>query len=107
MKLPDFIENNVFESIREDMNIDKDYILELCYNYDFENKKIDNKYRRYSRDWISISEEYKKNKNYKCEECGLDCSITKYYLHVHHINNNRFNNSDRNLKALCRACLRK
>ncbi|MGL5329644.1 MAG: HNH endonuclease [Peptostreptococcaceae bacterium] len=59
---------------------------------------------RYSRDWIKVCEEYKKHKNWLCEECGLDCSITKYYLHVHHLNENKFNNSWRNLKAVCRAC---
>ena len=75
-------------------------------NFNFKKLKFDNN-KRYTRDWTNVSINYKEKINWVCEDCGLDCSLTKYYLHTHHINKNRYNNSYNNLKALCRSCLRK
>ena len=103
MRLPNFMENEVFNEIITSMSINEDDFVdyELKVNNNYKMKSFNS---RYSRDWKNISDEYKKYKRYKCEICGLDCSVTKYYLHVHHINGNRFNNSYRNLKCICRNC---
>lgn len=101
MKIPNVIEENTFAKIKKSMKIEKKELIECKPIFE---KSINKKKSRYSRDWIKVCEEYKEDVNWICEECGLDCSITKYYIHVHHLNKNRFNNSWRNLKAVCRAC---
>ncbi|MGL5693392.1 MAG: HNH endonuclease [Peptostreptococcaceae bacterium] len=101
MKLPNFINSNIFSKVKLNMEIEKNEIFECMPTFE---KKEDIKEYRYSRDWIRVSEEYKEDMNWICEECGLDCFVTKYYLHVHHLNENKFNNSWRNLKAVCRSC---
>ena len=106
MKLPNFLENNIFEEVKSKMNIDDGYVVEIDFNIPFRRLKLDNN-RRYTRDWAIVSMNYKEKSNWICEECGLDCSVTKYYLHTHHINNNRYNNSYNNLKAVCRSCIGK
>lgn len=104
MKLPNFLGNNIFEELNKDMNI---YNIDLVKtNFNFKKLKFDNN-KRYTMDWTNVSINYKEKINWVCEDCGLDCSLTKYYLHTHHINKNRYNNSYNNLKALCRSCLRK
>lgn len=103
MNLPNFMENKAFDEIIESMNISDDDFVEN--NFKISDKyKIGNFENKYSRDWKKVSQKYKKYKNYKCEVCGLDCHITKYYLHVTHINGNKFNNSYRNLRCVCRSC---
>ncbi len=102
MKLPDFNENGIFINIIDNMKIKEDEYVECSFNGEF--KSIKFKPRRYTRDWIDVAENYMISKDWICEECGLDCSLTKYYLQVHHINGNKYNNSYRNLKLLCRRC---
>ena len=60
----------------------------------------------YTKDWPQISEREKKNKGYKCQECGRDFSNQpdKNELHCHHINSDRTNNSSSNLRVLCANC---
>ena len=103
MRLPDFMENEVFNEIITSMNINEDDFVDCKFegNIKHEMRSFSS---RYSRDWKYISQKYKKFKHYKCEVCGLDCYITRYYLHVHHINGNRYNNNYRNLKCICRNC---
>jgi len=57
----------------------------------------------YPNDWPQISSNYKKSKNYKCENCQIDLSKYKKYLHVHH-EGRRDQNEDRRLKSLCIEC---
>lgn len=57
----------------------------------------------YPNDWNKISSNYKKSKNYKCENCKIDLSDYKKYLHVHHIGR-KDQNEDQNLKSLCIEC---
>lgn len=104
MKLPNFLGNNIFEELNKDMNIYNIHLVKT--NFNFKKLKFDNN-KKYTRDWTNVSINYKEKINWICEDCGLDCSLTKYYLHTHHINKNRYNNSYNNLKALCRSCLRK
>ena len=48
-------------------------------------------------------------RGYRCEKCGLDCSIPerKSYINVHHLNYDDLGNEfTRDLIALCRNCHR-
>ena len=60
----------------------------------------------YSADFSDISDRMKRAVRYKCEECGFDCSANghKKYLHTHHLDGDKSNNSPLNLKVLCLDC---
>ena len=55
--------------------------------------------------WRKISEEYRNDKDWTCEECQLrlDADVDHRYLHVHHIRGTQYNDPE-DLKALCIAC---
>ena len=60
----------------------------------------------YSKNFSEISNKYRESKNWTCEECGIDLSKinNRKYLHTHHINHKKSDNSLFNLKALCIEC---
>lgn len=58
----------------------------------------------YTDDWSEISRKYKERCGYRCEKCGVDLSKHQNLLDTHHISGNKQNNSDSNLKALCKLC---
>jgi len=60
----------------------------------------------YTRDWDSVSREYRTEHNYTCEVCGLkiEDDYDRQYMHVHHVNGDKLNNDESNLKCLCLYC---
>jgi hypothetical protein len=58
----------------------------------------------YSRKWPEISKKMKENFDYTCQECYKDFSNHKKYLHTHHIDADKSNNNNGNLKVLCIGC---
>jgi hypothetical protein len=60
----------------------------------------------YPPDFDEISERTKTARNWKCEECVLDLSAKSHrkFLHTHHIDGGKSNNSAENLKVLCIGC---
>jgi len=60
----------------------------------------------YSHLWNKISTQVKIKRNYTCEECGYKPKndFEKKYIHTHHINGDKRNNGDDNLKVLCIKC---
>jgi hypothetical protein len=58
----------------------------------------------YPDDWDDISRRKRESKNYTCEKCGKNMSSQKDKLDVHHINGLKHDNSESNLKVLCRWC---
>lgn len=79
-----------------------DVILKIANEKDFSKKDL--KKDGYVRLWKQISEAYREKKKNKCEECGIDLNNDRYYLEVHHIDKNRLNNKEENLKSLCVLC---
>lgn len=53
--------------------------------------------------WRELSEEYRNDKDWTCEECQLCLDADHQYLHVHHIRGTQYNDPE-DLKALCIAC---
>lgn len=58
----------------------------------------------YHQDWDNISYRMKDKAWYKCQECGKDCSVERKWLHTHHRDHNKWNNSPENLEVLCENC---
>ncbi|MEP0828586.1 MAG: HNH endonuclease [bacterium] len=58
----------------------------------------------YSPHHDELSRIFRKNRHWKCEACGIDLRTAKHFLHLHHINGNKSDNSLSNLKALCIGC---
>lgn len=58
----------------------------------------------YTKNWDEVRQKYKERCGYRCEKCGVDLSKHQNLLDTHHINGDKQDNSDRNLKALCKLC---
>lgn len=60
----------------------------------------------YTKDWEQISKNYRERHNYTCERCGMtvDNIYDRQYIHCHHIDGNKLNNKDSNLRCLCLRC---
>jgi len=58
----------------------------------------------YPNDWKDISRKFRKNKNWRCNDCNLNLIDHHNLLHVHHINHGRFDNRSSNLQAVCIDC---
>jgi hypothetical protein len=60
----------------------------------------------YTADFSEISESRKVAAQFRCQGCGYDCSskLFRKFLHSHHIDGDKANNSYANLKVLCLSC---
>jgi len=58
----------------------------------------------YSENQKKLSDIYRKNRNWKCEKCKYNFEKSKKFLHLHHLNGNKSDNRQENLKALCVLC---
>lgn len=59
---------------------------------------------QYPKNWNEISYNYRFSKNWICEQCGVDLKSHKYLLQTHHINSQKNDCRNANLKALCVDC---
>lgn len=69
-------------------------------------KQLDKSNRQlgYTPDWADISARQRKKHKYICQDCKVDLSENKRLVHVHHINGQRADNRESNLRVLCAAC---
>jgi len=60
----------------------------------------------YDKNWQKISREYRKIKNYTCENCGVKPArdFDKRFWHTHHKDGDKTNNKQPNLECLCILC---
>jgi hypothetical protein len=60
----------------------------------------------YTADFHRISEKARQDAGWRCEGCGADLSAQglRRFLHVHHRDGNRWDNSPHNLRVLCIGC---
>ena len=56
----------------------------------------------YSVDFYRIAKTIKERRGFRCENCGRRPEAR--FLHVHHINGQKSDNSERNLRVLCVGC---
>ena len=81
-------------------------ILQEARGYDETPEQVEVDIFGYTRDWEEISKAYREAHDYTCENCGLKIDDLYYrqYMHCHHIDGNKLNNSNSNLKCLCLRC---
>ena len=60
----------------------------------------------YPREWTRISKQMKTKKNYTCEKCNWQVkdSYERRFIHTHHENGDKMNNTNDNLIVLCIEC---
>jgi hypothetical protein len=55
----------------------------------------------YGPDFRLVADRLKRQRGYKCDECGADLSKLQRFLHAHHKNGLQSDNSDANIAILC------
>lgn len=59
---------------------------------------------RYSPDWPQRSHWFRKRRKFTCEKCGVQLTHAPHLLDMHHIDGDKRNDQDRNLRCLCKLC---
>jgi hypothetical protein len=70
-------------------------------------KAIPTNFWGYTSDWDEASKNYRMKMKFTCEDCGLVLNQSfafGYFLETHHLNGNKKDNSDSNLRCLCVLC---
>ena len=58
----------------------------------------------YTANWEQVSFGYREKQKWICEGCSINLEDNSKFLHVHHIDADKSNNDESNLKALCIEC---
>lgn len=85
----------------------EDYLDQTEFNEDDLPKEISVNDFGYTPDWDEKSKAYRISCEFTCENCGIKLNENYhdgYYLETHHINGNKTDNDERNLKCLCTLC---
>ena len=70
------------------------------------NKEVEVDIFGYTLVWQQISREFRKEKEYTCESCGIKVveQSDRRFIHVHHKSGNKLNNRKNNLECVCVLC---
>lgn len=70
------------------------------------NKTVETDIFGYVSNWQEISKAYRTEQNYTCENCKIQINnpLDYRFLHTHHKNGDKTNNSRSNLECLCVLC---
>jgi hypothetical protein len=55
----------------------------------------------YGPEFRMVADRIKRQRGYKCDDCGIDLSKLRRFLHAHHKNGLQHDNSDENIAILC------
>ena len=61
----------------------------------------------YTDNWYLVAQAFKRRAGWKCAACGVLLDRNRRQLDLHHLNGDKRNNSDDNLRCLCKACHQK
>lgn len=61
-------------------------------------------FNTYSKDWPKLSYKLRELAGWKCQNCGRVFSGNHSFLHVHHVDEDKTNNNESNLRVLCKDC---
>jgi protein-arginine kinase activator protein McsA len=70
-------------------------------------KEVTTDFWGYTPDWDATSKNYRMKNKFTCESCGISLNQNMadgYFLETHHLDGNKKNNDDDNLKCLCVLC---
>lgn len=84
------------------------------YSSEFESlpkRHIEHAQKGYTDDWADLSKKLRSKSGYRCQHCSVRLTDklidNRGLLHVHHINEDKLDNSPENLIVLCADCHRK
>lgn len=58
----------------------------------------------YSPDWPQRSHWFRKRRKFTCEKCGVQLKFVPHLLDMHHVDGDKRNDHDQNLRCLCKLC---
>jgi hypothetical protein len=58
----------------------------------------------YTSDFKILGDQIKRDRNHRCDQCKIDLSNHLQFLHAHHINGQKSDNSPSNIKVVCIGC---
>lgn len=83
-----------------------EYLREKFKRFDSKTRNVQSAdlFGGYASDWSHRSHWYREHKRLTCEECGVQLDKTPHLLDMHHIDGDKRNDQDQNLRCLCKLC---
>lgn len=93
------------EDVWENFSL-QDFFAEYATFFSFKPQYSDETAPRggYARDWHRIATRYKRQRNWCCDQCGVNLLDHRSLLHAHHKNGVLYENHSSNIAVLCVLC---